>query len=161
MLKHNLTVPCRWLDVQRTSASCYIDAIIAWYCSVLTKSIVLYSSSCQFSKNRALQNSIVRTILINRSLPKPIVRAIPINGWSPKAVVPTISILVHDRKSNVQAILINRQPVKTIFRTNPIDRSLRDHLPGQVQLIDSLRDHSYGKFQLLKAPDINYSDNSN
>ena len=32
-----------------------IEAIIAWYCSVPTKSInVLYSSSCQFSNNRAL-----------------------------------------------------------------------------------------------------------
>ena len=83
------------------------EAMIACYCSVLTRSTncTLQSSSCRFSNNRALQNSIVRII--------------PINGRSPKAVVPTISIHVHHRKSIVQAIPINRQPVKTIFRRIP------------------------------------------
>ena len=86
------------------------EAMIACYCSVLTKSIncVLQSSSCRFSNNRALQNSIVRII--------------PINGRSPKAVVPTISIHVHHPKSIVYAIPINRQLVKTNFRTISINR---------------------------------------
>ena len=87
-------------------------------CSVLTKAInCTLQSSCWFSNNRALQNSIVRII--------------PINGWSPKAVVPTVvptfSIHVHRPKSIVQAISINKQPVKTFFRTIPIN-SLRDHV---------------------------------
>ena len=90
------------------------EAMIAWYCRVLTKSMncTLQSSSCRFPSSRAFKNSIVRII--------------PINGRSPKAVVstvvPTTSFHVHHPKSIVQAAPINRQPAKTIFRTILIDR---------------------------------------
>ena len=90
-------------------------AMVALYCSVLTKltNCTRQSSSCRFSNNRALQNSIARIIRI-------------INGRSPKAVVPTvfptISIHLQHPKSIVKEIGTNRQPVKTIFRTVPIDR---------------------------------------
>ena len=47
-----------------------IEAIIAWYCSVLTKSIVLYISiNCEFSMSRDLSNFMVRAIPINRRSP--------------------------------------------------------------------------------------------
>ena len=115
------------------------EAMIACYCSVLTKSIncVLQSSSCRFSNNRALQNSIVQII--------------PINGRSPKAVVPTVvptfSIHVHHRKIKCSVI-------------QSID-SLRKQFSGQFQLIDSLRDHLSGQFQLIESKDIICSGNSN
>ena len=85
----------------------YREAIIAWYCSVLTKSInyTLQSNSCRFSSNRALQNSIARII--------------PINGRSPKAVVPTVvpTISIHVPKSIVRAIPINT-PCENNFQDN-------------------------------------------
>ena len=73
--------------------------------------IVLYNTSCRWS-NRALK----KLDYPHNS-----------NQWrSPEAVVPTVvpkdSIHVHHPKSIVQAIPINRQPVKTIFRTIPTDR---------------------------------------
>ena len=63
--KHNTaSVPCKWLGVQGTSPSCGIVPVI--YLPNQLYSIVC--SSCQFSKNRSLQKSIVRTILFRNQL---------------------------------------------------------------------------------------------
>ena len=118
------------------------EAMTAWYCSVLIKSIncTLQSSSCRFSNSRALSNSIVRIISI-------IAR-------SPKAIAPTISIHAHHPISIVRAVPINRQPVKTIFKTIPIN-SLRDHLSGQFQLKDNfvtlLQEHQSINWSIVRG----------
>ena len=72
---------------------------------------------------------------LSRSLPKPMVRTIPNNGRSLKTVAPTSPFHANDPKSIVQAIPINREPVKS--------------LPAQFQsIIGSLRARLFGQFQL-------------
>ena len=129
--------------------------------------IVLYNTSCRWS-NRALK----KLDYPHNS-----------NQWrSPEAVVPIVvpknSIHVHHPKSIVQAIPINRQPVKTIFRTIPTNRqsprsfvwknpinwkhqtTIVQAIPSNRQLMktifwtipcDSLRDHLSGKLRLIES----------
>ena len=91
------------------------------------------------------------TIPIGRSLSKPIVRAIPINERSREVVAPTSPIHVNAPKSNVQAIPINRPPVKSFASTIQSIGSLRAHLSGQFQLWDNTKHQLFRQFQLMDS----------
>ena len=78
---------------------------------------------------------------------KTIFRTIPIDE-SPRLFVWTNAINWNHQGSVVQAIPINRQPVKTIFRTIPI-YSLRDHLPLKFKLNERTRHRLFRQFQLM------------
>ena len=102
--------------------------------------IVLYNTSCRWS-NRALK----KLDYPHNS-----------NQWrSPEAVVPTVvpkdSIHVHHPKSIVQAIPINRQPVKQFSGQFQLISSLRHHLSGKVQLIESTRQQVFRQFQVIDS----------
>ena len=93
------------------------------------------TTRCQLSNNRALFISIVMTIPIGRSLPKPIVPGNS-NSWT-EVVAPTSPIHVNLPKSNVHAIPINRQPVKSFASTISIDRHAPSSFVWAIPIIYS------------------------